>query len=599
MVVIASAICYAIGLGTLSRNFVYTADQTSTITYYITKEKEEAISYTLEYQGVLAPYQSFTIDDSPISHYSTAGNTLDKYIEREFNLTNLTSATLEFYTKYEIEYGWDFGYVELSTNNGTNWTQLNCTTTTFYRDGSASFGVVGAPSFTGEVENWSYETSNLTPYVDGEVKLRFRYVTDNFVAEKGWLVDDIRITELEFYDDATGNYNWTTNGWLTTDKIGHEGGNKTAIRVDVKFNIPDSFSYSGTQERIILTQIHWAEEAFIPSFTSLPQIIVELPGISKYVAPPTPGGNGGGRPSSYFRYSGNLAIYRSSQMGPSRITRIRPGRQIDSPIIELSILTQSLVRDSRVEIEALDGNPADILDELTDVYRYFGITSSIPDSQFKDVKIQFFITSQWLEENDAKKEDIVLMRYHQGEWQELETIFVSMEGPNYIFESTTPGFSTFAIKKKSSPIEKPVIEPEPTEIPETPNFDEMLFVGNDTEIEKMKQEILMKTQDAEAQEVVEEKDEPVKIVETSVETEDKEPDDEPTTVVQKTMKAIRGEEEDTLAYVEQEIFEMKPGTAGKMLYKGMLTLSMIGTLMTIIALIIGVIVIHEIRKIRK
>ena len=500
-----SVMCYALGVGTTDKNFVYTADQTSSITYYIVKDRGQEVSFTLGYEGNLSPYVSFSIPVQPSSWWSTGGDGLNRWLEREFDLTNVTVATLSYYAKYEIEYGWDFAYLEVSINNGTSWTQVNASGMTTYRDGGAYVGVPGAPAYTGQATNWTYETANLTPYAGNVIKLRWRYVTDSFVMETGLLVDDIKIDSIGFFDDISqGNTGWTTNGWVTTDRTGVElysTINDTTIPITVKFNIPSNYTYNNTEEKIVVTQIHYAGEEFHGWVEAYPRIEVLMPQISRYIAPPPPsggGGGGGGGPSSYIRAFAGKATYFTSYMSPTRTTTINPGRLIDSPVMEIAISLSRAVSNAKVEITPLPGRPTDILDLLEKVYRYIEINAPrLDERNLEEVTIRFFVTSSWMEDNEATTEDIILMRHHLGDWEELPTTFIGMEGTNYVFEATTPGFSVFAIAKRQEPVKKQTVKPEPTEKPETPDFEKLPIVGNETELEKMKEEILKKTEEAE------------------------------------------------------------------------------------------------------
>ncbi|MCP4229321.1 MAG: T9SS type A sorting domain-containing protein [bacterium] len=80
---------------------------------------------------------------------------------------------LAFWTWYDIEDGYDYGYVEISTN-GTNWTTLN---------GSGYDGT----------SDWTEETFDLNSYAGETVYVRFRLDTDGSVTEEGWYVDDISV----------------------------------------------------------------------------------------------------------------------------------------------------------------------------------------------------------------------------------------------------------------------------------------------------------------------------------------------------------------------------------------------------------------------
>ncbi len=63
--------------------------------------------------------------------------------------------------------------------------------------------------------DWIEETIDLTPYVGGEVLVRFEYVTDQAFTRNGWVIDDISIPEIGYFDDAeTDAGGWQSEGWV-------------------------------------------------------------------------------------------------------------------------------------------------------------------------------------------------------------------------------------------------------------------------------------------------------------------------------------------------------------------------------------------------
>ena len=113
------------------------------------------------------------------------------------------SAELSFYHRFETEDEWDGGVVEISTDNGTTWTDLESLFTqngytgrlqTFGRNGfegssDVAFGIAGF------VES----KVDLTPFTGQSVFIRFRFLTDPATGGtglNGWYIDDIKITSI-------------------------------------------------------------------------------------------------------------------------------------------------------------------------------------------------------------------------------------------------------------------------------------------------------------------------------------------------------------------------------------------------------------------
>jgi bacillopeptidase F len=94
------------------------------------------------------------------------------------NLTGVTNATLQFAHWYEFETNYDKGYVEITTNGGSTWTQL----------GNAYTGSSGA---------FVLPTFDLTPYAGQTVNLRFRMTSDSSINKAGWYIDDVKILSAQ------------------------------------------------------------------------------------------------------------------------------------------------------------------------------------------------------------------------------------------------------------------------------------------------------------------------------------------------------------------------------------------------------------------
>jgi len=151
--------------------------------------------------------------------YSNRGDSIDSTLTHEFDLRNLTQATLKFWAWYDIEAGWDFAYVTVSTDQGQTWQVLPATTSTsIYEDGRA-YG----PAFTGKSghsSQWVEETVDLSSFAGQMIRLRFEYITDDAINHPGFAIDNIRIPELGYTDDAEiGSTGWVAEGFIRIDNI--------------------------------------------------------------------------------------------------------------------------------------------------------------------------------------------------------------------------------------------------------------------------------------------------------------------------------------------------------------------------------------------
>ena len=168
--------------------------------------------------------------------YSGNGNNLNNTMQTVINLTAVTEATLSYVTQYNIEYGWDFGYIEASTDN-ISWEQLNGTYMTTYRDPSAYVGIEGAPAYTGD-SAWVQDTINLSNYTGNVTYLRFRYVTDNALVRGGWYIDNITIDTdqgIILSDNGNNSGNWIMSGFSIGDTNSDPKPEAKAIRNFIKY----------------------------------------------------------------------------------------------------------------------------------------------------------------------------------------------------------------------------------------------------------------------------------------------------------------------------------------------------------------------------
>ena len=139
--------------------------------------------------------------------YSGMGDMLNNTLTRPFTLP-AGSPILKFWTWYDIEQDWDYGYVEVSADGGATWTSVagNITTTTNPNGNNAGNGITGS-------SDWTEAVFDLSAWAGKTVLLRFRYATDEAVSQLGWTIDDITLNDA-LIDDVEGDTSaWTAVGW--------------------------------------------------------------------------------------------------------------------------------------------------------------------------------------------------------------------------------------------------------------------------------------------------------------------------------------------------------------------------------------------------
>jgi hypothetical protein len=146
--------------------------------------------------------------------WSGRGDAIDSTLTGEFDLTGLESATLTFWTWYDLEEQWDYAYVMASSDGGSNWQILRGHQTS----DENPLGLAYGPAYTGKSGGgdspaWVEESIDLSPFAGQKILLRFEYITDEGINLDGWAIDDIAIPELAFFDDAEGERSWQAQGF--------------------------------------------------------------------------------------------------------------------------------------------------------------------------------------------------------------------------------------------------------------------------------------------------------------------------------------------------------------------------------------------------
>ena len=145
-------------------------------------------------------------------------DTLDATLTGRFDLAGLSKATLTFWTWYNLEPEYDFGYVSISTDEGQSWDLLS--------PDQARPGEYG-PAFTGDSrrnssangQGWLPVSVSLNSYVGRTVLIRFEVLTDAAITEHGFAVDDIAIPELNYISDVeSSNTGWEAAGFVQTGR---------------------------------------------------------------------------------------------------------------------------------------------------------------------------------------------------------------------------------------------------------------------------------------------------------------------------------------------------------------------------------------------
>lgn len=153
--------------------------------------------------------------------WSNRGDMADTKLTRIFDLRGVSRATLGFWVWYDLEDGYDYGYVMVSRDGGLTWSTLATQDTTAADPNGNNLG----HGFTGrsvgaEAGQWRYQSVDLTPYAGDIILIRFEAVTDDAYNAPGFAVDDISIPELGYFSDAEdSDGGWFADGFVRTDGL--------------------------------------------------------------------------------------------------------------------------------------------------------------------------------------------------------------------------------------------------------------------------------------------------------------------------------------------------------------------------------------------
>lgn len=166
--------------------------------------------------------------------YSGQGNELNRKATLTLDLTAAKAPSIEFDAWWEIEGGWDFAYMEVSTDEGANWTRILTKDRKLMPAKHGHDGKGTQPGFTGfsgdldgdgknesakgcdpskklshgedksaDEKNpcleptWVHPVFDLSPYAGKTIKLRLRYFTDGAAVMRGIIVDNVVVKGLK------------------------------------------------------------------------------------------------------------------------------------------------------------------------------------------------------------------------------------------------------------------------------------------------------------------------------------------------------------------------------------------------------------------
>ena len=93
----------------------------------------------------------------------------------QIDLSGAANPQLAFWQYYDMEAGYDYGYVDISDDGGNSWTNLQ--------------------SYTDSQGSWIQEGLDLSPFIGQQVIVRFYFASDHSFNYPGWYIDDVEVTD--------------------------------------------------------------------------------------------------------------------------------------------------------------------------------------------------------------------------------------------------------------------------------------------------------------------------------------------------------------------------------------------------------------------
>ena len=184
----------------------------------------------------------------------------DSRISRTVEVPDATDAKFWMWNNYVIEEDWDFGFVEVSTDGGTTWTEQKVydeagalvSTSDTYGDPNGRLHDYGNKKYglTGDSHGWRHDYVDLSGFAGQTVQVRLRYATDAGFLERGWFSDDFSVTgggATTWSDDVEGadDNGWTLTPGTFTDSSGAGWHKDSGTQVKAQYYLVEWRNYDG------------------------------------------------------------------------------------------------------------------------------------------------------------------------------------------------------------------------------------------------------------------------------------------------------------------------------------------------------------------
>lgn len=161
------------------------------------------------------------VPDGPTMWWSNRGDAGHSWVERSIDLSTVATASLTYDLWHDIEAGWDWAGVRVSTDGGATWEWLSGRHTVMSLAGEQG----PQPVYTGKSgpggvqAEWVKEEIDLSPYAGEPILLRFDMFTDDAQTEPGLCLDNIAVEAIDWFDEDDDVTGWSARGFVRTDAV--------------------------------------------------------------------------------------------------------------------------------------------------------------------------------------------------------------------------------------------------------------------------------------------------------------------------------------------------------------------------------------------
>ena len=166
------------------------------------------------------------------------------------------------WNNFVIEADWDYGFVEVSADGGSTWTEqkvyaengTEVSTADGYADPNGRMADYGDKKYglTGDSHGWAHNYVDLSSYAGKTVQVRLRLATDAAYQDRGWFSDDFALTsggtQVWSDDVENGDNGWTPQVASFTTTTGPGWRMDTGTSVKAQYYLVEWRNFDGFDE---------------------------------------------------------------------------------------------------------------------------------------------------------------------------------------------------------------------------------------------------------------------------------------------------------------------------------------------------------------